>query len=138
MGDLEGYKLSERREMPVNMETSAAFSSRAIQWWKKVVQRQISLCSRNPQEAEEVDNEPREILVTAHGGVIVTLTQSLIGSRKVVCEEGVKVGKCLNASISVIELDSTGKGTLLKYADVAHLENNPVEVNVDVIGLSTT
>ena len=136
MGTLEGFKLPEKWEVPADMETSTAFSSRAIHWWNKVSQRQISLHAGELRRGGEPVT--RNILVTTHGGLIVTLSQSLLGSRKIRCAGGVKVGKCLNASISVIELEDDGKGVLVKYSDVAHLEERGglVEVNVDVIGLT--
>lgn len=123
--------------MPENRETSDTFSARAVQWWNRVVQRQESL-HKNSQEFEDERTQPVNILITTHGGLIVTLTQNLLGSRKIRCEDGVKVGKCLNASISIIEMEKGGKGVLVKYSDAAHLDANVVEVNVDVIGVSSS
>lgn len=136
MGDLEGLKITGNMwgQIPSNVEASTVFASRATQWWNRVVQRQISLFKET--RASKGSVEPINILVTTHGGWVLALTQSLIGSRKISCGDDVKVGKCLNASVSVIEVDENGKGTLVKFGDTTHLKAKLVEVNVDVIGLT--
>ncbi|TCD70924.1 hypothetical protein EIP91_000830 [Steccherinum ochraceum] len=86
----------------------------------------------SPQQPNTIPN----ILVVSHGGAIGTLVIQLLGSRKLRCAEGVVVGRCINASISVVEVRASGNGVLLSYADTTHLEETLelVEVNADVVG----
>lgn len=142
-------------DIPVNAETPAAFATRAIQWWNsKIVQRHAqapSSATRASQDkGQEVSSEDANassvlpdslsslqtnttsnVLVVSHGGVIGTLAVGLLGSRKLRCAKGVAVGRCMNASISVVEVDENGKGVLVSFGDTTHLDGELVEVNVD-------
>jgi len=71
--------------------------------------------------------------VVSHGGFIGTLVHTLIARRTVKCKEGVVVaGKCLNASVSVIEFDEKAEGILVKFGDIGHLSGDSVvQTNVD-------
>ena len=89
------------------------------------------------QDAEPGDGEGptegrRDVLIVSHGGLIGILLQVLRkGTIRV--EKGVRVTKCLNASITVIDVDSaSGKGKIRRYSDVSHLTGPMVEENVDV------
>ena len=83
-------------------------------------------------ELLELDFEPAHILAVSHGGLIGSLVKNLVGSRKLQAAEGVGVGMCFNASISVIDVDETGKGVLVSYADTTHLDGGVLERNADV------
>ena len=76
--------------------------------------------------------EPRNVLVVSHGGLIGILLQALRrGTVRV--DNGVRVTKCMNASITVIEVDpATAKGKIVQYSDTSHLAGPMVEDNVDV------
>ena len=41
--------------------------------------------------------------------------------------------RCPNASVTVIEVEKDGHGTLLAFADTTHLDLELVENNVDVV-----
>ncbi|TBU65475.1 phosphoglycerate mutase-like protein [Dichomitus squalens] len=84
------------------------------------------------EELLGLDFEPVHILAVSHGGLIGSLITNLIGSRKLQAAEGVAVGWCFNASISVIDIDETGKGVLVSYADTTHLDGDVLEHNADV------
>ncbi|KAJ3523719.1 hypothetical protein NM688_g8680 [Phlebia brevispora] len=145
MGDMQGKPMSEwHGPLPENVEPAANFAGRADKWWKGVIVRYVnSVGQRRGREmlavgeAERPELDPADILVVSHGGLIRTLVQSLIGSRKVVCAEGVEVDqsrlKCPNASVTVIEVDKAGKGRLVLWADTTHLDVELVENNVDVV-----
>jgi len=49
------------------------------------------------------------------------------------CAKGVKVGKCLNGSITVIEVEKNGKGKVVSFGDTTHLVVDLVQVNADVL-----
>ena len=81
----------------------------------------------------DLEFEPVHILAVSHGGLIGTLVTNLLGSRKLREGEGVVVGRCFNASISVVDLYEDGKGVLVSYADTTHLNVDlVVKENADV------
>lgn len=125
MGDLQGKPYRGHAggwtESP-NMESVADFQTRTIRLWNRLVQRHVLV------KREET---PVNVLVTSHGGFIGVLIESLIGSRKVRCAEGVSIGRCLNASITVVEVEVSGKGEVSSYADTVHLDVDLVQVNAD-------
>ena len=132
------------RVLPANMEPAAAFVGRADKWWKEHVVDYVSSLGRGrpvPGGGNEDDrsssqsSDPVHILVVSHGGFIRVLVQSLLGSRKVLCGKGVELDgrmRCANASITVIEMESGGKGRLVLFADTTHLDGELVE-NVDIV-----
>lgn len=81
----------------------------------------------------EANTEAVNILVVSHGGAIGTLVLGLLGSRQVYYAKDVAVDKCMNASISVVEMRADGKGVLVSYGDTAHLDGDMVDVNVDEV-----
>ncbi|KAJ7735277.1 phosphoglycerate mutase-like protein [Mycena maculata] len=141
-GDLQGKKGGAGFKMAAavdeTVEPAEAFAARAVGWWKTaILQRTLGL-------------PPREVaynvLVTSHGGFINTLVRALIGSRKVRCAPGVVLASVPNSSVTVIEVERDGVGTVVQFGDVAHLtpklEREMVETNVDevvgdVSGLNT-
>jgi len=75
-----------------------------------------------------------DVLVAPHGGLIGVLVQALRkGTVWVDSHEGVRLVRCMNASITVIEVDSaSADGELARYSDISHLTGPMVEENVDV------
>ena len=88
--------------------------------------------SEEEMELAELGFEPIHILVVSHGGLIGSLVTNLLGSRKVRAGSGVSTGWCYNASISVIDVDDSGKGVLISYADTTHLDGDVLQHNADV------
>ncbi|PIL24305.1 hypothetical protein GSI_14058 [Ganoderma sinense ZZ0214-1] len=84
------------------------------------------------EEMAELGFEPIHILAVSHGGLIGSLVANLLGSRKVRAAEGVSTGWCYNASISVIDVEESGKGVLISYADTTHLDGDVLQHNADV------
>lgn len=140
MGDMQGKMLSEwKGPLPANMETAADLAARADRWWKSTVLRDVGSSRTQATTALNLaSEEPVRLLVVSHGGLIRVLLQGLIGSRKIVCGEGVVLDqhfRCANASVSVIELDdaSKGRGRLVLLADTTHLDVELVDINVDIV-----
>jgi 2,3-bisphosphoglycerate-dependent phosphoglycerate mutase len=130
MGDMEGKagrtkgaKLALAHDKTI--ETEAEFSHRVVGWWKRVILGQVV----SGQKGLDVIG----VLVGTHGGVITTLTRELVGSRKVRCGDGVIIWRCMNASITVIEVYEDGKGELVRFGDVVHLQEAPLVSNADVV-----
>ena len=148
MGDWQGGNIVDRGDPPANLEPLADLSARCLKWWNECVVRHAhghgarartglgspSSLEGDEEAALEVDPElePEHILVVSHGGLIGTLVKGLLGSRKVRAAEGVVVGRCFNASISVVELDARGRGVLVSYADTTHIDGELVQENADV------
>ncbi|CAA7271502.1 unnamed protein product [Cyclocybe aegerita] len=125
MGYLEGKSGMEANlrlavAMEGGPEGSAAFAQRATSWWRSRV------------AGHAVGKGLENVLVTTHGGFIVTLVRELIGSRRVVAGPGIVVWRCPNASVTVIELQANGKGALVRYGDASHLAQPALESNVDI------
>ena len=118
MGDWQGGNIVDRGDPPANLEPLADLSARCLKWWNECVARHAQRhgarartdlgappsLEGDEETALEVDPElePEHILVVSHGGLIGTLVKGLLGSRKVCAAEGVVVGRCFNASISVV------------------------------------
>lgn len=126
MGGFEGLKSGEGRAKGAatdsSVELSSAFSKRLLGWWNRTI---LQSTLAKPRE----DGEALNVLITTHGGVIGALILELVGSRKIKRSAGVEVSRCMNASVTVVELDSNKKGLLVKYGDVAHLKG------LDVLGV---
>lgn len=129
MGNLQGLVFGGAQLTPKDVEMPGTFSIRVMRWWNLLVQRHVT--SVPALLGDEVP-DTRNILVVSHGGTIGLLIEELIGSRKVRRADGIMVGRCLNASVTVIELERNGKGVLVSYADTTHLDVPLVDVNVDV------
>ncbi|KAH9852685.1 phosphoglycerate mutase-like protein [Lenzites betulinus] len=136
MGDWQGGSVKDRGPPPPNLEPLADLAARATKWWNetvgRVVQRKAAeLASLQGSVAHDAF-EPAHVLMVSHGGLIGTLVTNLVGSRRVRAAEGVVVGRCFNASISVVEVEEDGRGVLLSYADTTHLDVDLVQENADV------
>jgi probable phosphoglycerate mutase len=120
MGELEGKRARKGArkgaelvaKVDTNLETMVAFNMRAVSWWNDNILGSIDALE-----------EPRNILVTTHGGFIVTLVKGLIGCKKARCGEGVVIWKCLNTSVSVLEVLEDRTAVVVQYGDVTHLQH---------------
>jgi len=114
MGELEGKRVRKGvaliAKVDKNFETGVAFNLRAVSWW-----------NQNILGSTINGENPRNILVTTHGGFIVTLVRGLIENKKARCGEGVVIWKCLNTSVSVLEVFEDKTTVVVQYGDVAHL-----------------
>jgi len=107
-----------------SIEKTELFAGRAIKWWNtSILHYLVTLPARET---------PYEILVVSHGGWIGTLVRTLVNSRKLKAE-GITIGKCLNVSLTRIEMEDNQNGTVTKYSDVSHLVGKFVETNADVL-----
>lgn len=125
MGNLQGQAISPNAITSGNLsiETTELFAGRAVKWWNNSVLQYLS--------ALPARDAPYEILVVSHGGWIGTLVRTLVNSRKLSVAEGIAIGKCLNVSVTRIEMEDNRNGTVTKYGDISHLVGNWVETNVD-------
>jgi len=125
LGDWQGRKIDRRGTAPANIEMTYTLIERAVGWWDSAIVGYAASLRAGEREG------PAHVLAVSHGAFIVTLVTNLISSGKVRCAEGVRVGRCWNTSISVVELDEHGVGTLVTFGDTTHLKVDLVEVNVD-------
>ncbi|KAI0362498.1 phosphoglycerate mutase-like protein, partial [Trametes cingulata] len=143
MGDWQGGSVHNRGNPPPNLEPIVDFMARSVKWWNETLTKHAQRKTAELKTLESTQNgiegkegqpafEPAHILVVSHGGLIGTLVTNLVGSRKVRAAEGVEIGRCFNASISVIEIHEDGKGVLVSYADTTHLNVDLVQENADV------
>ncbi len=126
MGELQGqvYGQAKRSGTESTAETGPSFIKRGLDWWgKDIVQYVASLPSRE---------EPYNVLVVSHGGLIGTLVRTLVQNGSVRPKKGVVLASCPNTSISVVEWEGR-MGRLVRYGDASHLSTGPLEVNADEI-----
>jgi len=134
MGELEGrYADQPLGHVPRDMEPASRMKARANSWWREAVVPWITA-----QETDAVGNGQgptegrKDILIVSHGGLIGILLQALRRDT-VRMGNGVRVAKCVNGSITVIEVDAaTARGKIVRYCDTSHLAGPMVEENVDV------
>jgi len=134
MGELGGQHVGVGMgRAPRGLEPISEMAARAKSWWTEAVIPWIKAQGNAELEDGKWRAEgPRDVLIVSHGGFIGVLVQALQkGTVRV--GEGVKLSKCLNASITVIEIDSVStKGKISRYSDVSHLTGSMVEENADV------
>jgi probable phosphoglycerate mutase len=134
MGELEGLYLGAKLDhAPAGMEPISSMKARANAWWREAVMPWI----KGHWEAAELGHESSQgrtdVLIVSHGGLIGVLLRGLCDGGKVRMGRNVQLTKCLNASITVIEIEAaSGKGKITRYSDVSHLTGSVVERNVDV------
>jgi broad specificity phosphatase PhoE len=133
MGDLEGMHVGAKLDhAPGGMEPISSMTARANAWWREAVMPWI----KGQWDAAELGHERsqgrRDVLIVSHGGFINTLLQSLCkGTVRV--RKDVRLSRCLNASITVIEIEAaSGNGKITRFSDVSHLRGSVVGENVDV------
>jgi len=137
MGELEGkHAGAVLGHAPRDMEPISRMTERAHAWWCEAVVPWIKAWDvAEPGNSEDASMEGRrDVLIVSHGGLIGVLLQALRkGTMRVDSHKGVRFGKCMNASITVIEVDSaSASGKLTRYSDISHLTGPMVEENVDV------
>ena len=135
MGELEGEHVGmELGRVPREMEPISRMTERAYAWWREAVVPWIKAWdTAELGNGEDASMEGRrDVLIVSHGGLIGVLLQALRkGTVRV--DKGVRLTKCMNASITVIEVDpASANGKLTRYSDVSHLAGPMVEENVDV------
>lgn len=140
MGDMQGMPIGswKGRALPENMESAAAFAGRAVQWWQEHVLGHVSESAKGAAGVRggADGGEAKQVLVVSHGGLMYAMVQELIKSGQVEVGRGVDIGQCRfpNASVSVIEVNENKIGTLVKFADTAHLiEMELVKGNADIV-----
>ena len=134
MGELEGLCSGVVLDhVPKGVEPISNMTERANTWWGEAVISWIKAQNAAGQgTGQESAEGRRDVLIVSHGGLIGIL---LHGLRKgtIRVEKGARLTKCMNASITVIEIDSvTVKGKIIQYSDTSHLTGPMVEENVDV------
>ena len=134
MGELEGRYADVRLgHAPRDMEPVSRMTARANSWWREAVVPWMKAHEADVGNGQGPSAESRpDVLIVSHGGLIGILLQALRrGTVRV--DSGVRVTKCMNASITVLEIDpATAKGKIVRYSDTSHLAGPMVEENVDV------
>lgn len=133
MGELEGLHVDAKLDhAPTGMEPVSSMTARASAWWREAVMPWVKAHWDAAELGHETSQERRDVLIVSHGGLIGILLQALCrGTVRV--EKGVRLTKCVNASITVIEIEAaSGRGRITKFSDVSHLTVPVVEENVDV------
>lgn len=117
---------------PRHMEPVSRMTARAYAWWREAVVPWIKTQDAEPGDGQGMAEGRRDVLIVSHGGLIGVLLKALC-KETVRADRGVRLTKCTNASISVIEVDSvSAKGKLTRCSDVSHLTGPMMEENVDV------
>jgi broad specificity phosphatase PhoE len=134
MGTWEGRPVQERRKAEAGKygetigvdvsgaESVADMSTRVAAWWKENI---------DALAAEASDEGPRSVLVVSHGYFISLLVRGLVTSGVVECALGVRVGRCANTSVSVLELRRDGGGRVTKFGNTSHLMAATAENDVN-------
>jgi len=112
----------ERRETD-EPESPEAVKKRAMTWWNETI----------------VGTAASYVLIVSHAAWIRLLVQGLLEERAIHAQFGVKVGRCLNTGVSIIEIPrERGRGKLLQFGNVVHLAEadvDAVEGNADEKGI---
>ncbi|KAI9571400.1 phosphoglycerate mutase-like protein [Boletus coccyginus] len=138
MGELQGEVAPSHKPAP-SLETTPNFVARCLAWYSGSMMNYMT----SMPEAGLPLEQPYNILVVSHGGWIMTLLSALQASGLVKCRRGVKIGRCLNTGVSIIEYlgvptrrDGVLVGTLIQYSGIKHLIHEDLhlqEVNADVL-----
>ena len=123
MGELQGKTPTTKLQVATvnkTMESGAFFAARAETWWMKDILDGAALLP--------LRSDPYHILVISHGGFIGTLMRSLLHGRRVSCAPGVVVQRCLNTSVTIVDIDHTGLGVIMQWADTSHLSDSASEI----------
>jgi len=133
MGELEGLHVDVKLDhAPGGMEPVPSMTARASAWWREAVMPWVKIHWDAAELGHEKSQARRDVLIVSHGGLIGVLLQALCKGA-VRMERGVRLTKCMNASITVIEIETaSGKGKITRFSDVSHLTVPIVEENVDV------
>lgn len=118
MGELEGLHVDVKLgHAPRGMEPISSMNARASAWWREAVMPWVKAHWEAAELKRGTSQGRRDVLIVSHGGFIGILLQTL-SKGMVRVEKGVQLTKCMNASISVIEIESaSGKGRITKFSD---------------------
>lgn len=133
MGELEGLHVDVRLgHTPGGMEPISSMTARASAWWREAVMPWVKAYWEAAELGHETSQGRKDVLIVSHSGLISVLLRAL--SRGMVrVEDGVRLTRCANASITVVEIEAaSGKGRIGRFSDVSHLTVPLVEENVDV------
>ncbi|KAJ2927586.1 hypothetical protein H1R20_g9511, partial [Candolleomyces eurysporus] len=139
MGSLQGTKLpSQVRKAALrnedSIETGDQMRERAIAWWNEAI---IPVAKQRLKEHGHGQTlEPLNVLAASHGGLIAIFTNAAVLEGLAQAAPGVGFGRCWNTAISIIEVDESLKGRIVKYGDISHLLQRKVDVvdtNVDEV-----
>lgn len=116
------------------IETGDQMGERSFAWWKEAI---IPLAEQRLKEHRNGEPlEPLNVLATSHGGLISVFTNAAVLEGLVEAAPGVGFGRCWNTAVSIIEVDESLKGKIVKYGDISHLlqrQVNVVDANVDEV-----
>jgi hypothetical protein len=151
MGKLEGQPIAQKAAIGMGTaESTQAFTERCMAWWNSMVETVLGAQDDQPADTDpdttrnstalgqqvkegavntgDVKNNQlysrwRNVLIVSHGGVIGFLLQFLVARGILRCADpGVRIGRCFNASISVVDVERRdGTGVVVQYADISHL-----------------
>jgi len=130
MGAMQGKMVTTRwgaKPADMTRESGAFFAARAESWWIKDILDGVAQLPRK--------TEPYHVLITTHGGFIGALIRNLVHGRKASCATGVVVERCLNASVTVVEVNEAREGLITQWGSVSHLRtlDAAVQTNSDEI-----
>lgn len=118
--------------VPKGMEPISNMTTRANTWWREIVIPWVKVCWDAAEPGHGTSQGRRDVLIVSHGGFIGILLKSLC-KRTVRVERGVQLTRCINGSITVVEIEKvSGEGRITRYSDVSHLKAPVVEDNADV------
>ncbi|KAG5643226.1 hypothetical protein DXG03_001310 [Asterophora parasitica] len=128
MGEMQGKVWRQGQQASGTdrtIESAAFFAARAETWWIKYILDGTAPLPEN--------REAFHILAVTHGGFIGTLVRSLVQGKKAVYAPGVVVERCLNSSVTIVEVNDGRQGVVIQGGDVSHLKGleDGVETNVD-------
>ncbi|KAG7092948.1 hypothetical protein E1B28_009250 [Marasmius oreades] len=146
LGVLEGKHFAARSKVlatfPGGVDPSAerveAMEKRVMYWWdtevlglmSKPVPPPVALVNDNGivHEHDKYTHDPsnvHHVLVVSHGGFIGSLVRKLVETGRIQSLRKTPMRGsnwvCHNTSITTIDVGEDGKGTLVKYADIAHM-----------------
>ena len=133
MGELEGLHVGVKLDhVPGGMEPISSMTARISAWWREAVMPWVKGQLEAAELGQGKSQGPMDVLIVSHAGPIGILLQTLC-KETVRVKRGVRLTGCLNASITVIEIEAaSGKGSITRFSDVSHLTGSVVEESVDV------
>ena len=113
----------EKKVVVDDPESPEAVKKRAMAWWNETI----------------VGTTASYVLIVSHGAWIRLLVQGLLDDKAIRAARGVRVGRCLNTGVSIVEIPrERGRGRLLQFGNVVHLREAAdvaVEDNADERGI---
>ena len=114
----------EKRGEADEPESPEAVKKRALAWWNETIAGATASC----------------VLIVSHAAWIRLLVQGLLEDKAIRAALRVRVARCLNTGVSIVEMQrDSGRGKLLQYGNVDHLRETAgvvvVEGNADERGI---